>query len=149
MPNTGPDNSQQATSISKNDAFYILQNPRRRAVLRYLLEHEDEEQFTLSDLTEEVAAWEHETTVQELTYDERQRVYISLYQSHLPALDEYGIIEYDKARGTVAPTPLINVFDSYLDAGLHDATDYLSVGDTDESDSNKGLADALSELFRG
>jgi len=50
----------------------------------------------MCDVAEHVAAKEHETTVKQLLSDERQRVYIPLYQSHLPKLDEAGIIDYDK-----------------------------------------------------
>ncbi|MCO8247082.1 MULTISPECIES: hypothetical protein [unclassified Haladaptatus] len=68
----------------------------------------------MRDLAEQVAAWENETTVQALTSDERQRVYIPLYQSHLPKLDEEGIIEYNQSRGTIERTELADQLDRYL-----------------------------------
>jgi len=48
-----------------------------------------------------------ETAIENLSSNERQRVYISLYQSHLPKLDNHGIVTYDKDRGWVEPTPLV------------------------------------------
>ena len=68
----------------------------------------------MRDIAEQVAAWENETTIQALTSDERQRVYIPLYQSHLPKLDEEGIIEYNQSRGTVERTKLADQLDQYL-----------------------------------
>ena len=137
-------------SISKDDAFHLLQNARRRAVLRYLLEHDDTERFVMRDVAEEVAAWEHDTTVQQLVSDERQRVYIALYQSHLPKLDEHGLIEYNQSRGVIEPKPLIAAVEPYLADGLH-ADDDLTVGDGESAmasnETKSGLSNAVSTLF--
>ena len=137
-------------SITKDDAFHVLQNSRRRAVLRYLLEHDDTGRFVMRDVAEEVAAWEHDTTVQQLVSDERQRVYIALYQSHLPKLDDHGIIEYNQSRGVVEPTELLQVFEPYLEDGLHTTTDLEVPADAaTESDARPegGISETVSSLF--
>ncbi|WP_255194911.1 DUF7344 domain-containing protein [Halorarius litoreus] len=139
-----------ATEISKDDAFHILQNARRRAVLRYLAEHDDTDRFVMRDIAEEVAAWEHDTTVQQLVSDERQRVYIALYQSHLPKLDKHGVIDYNQSRGVVERTELTEVFEPYIDDGLH-ADSGLSAPESPDSDTESqesGLTTAVSTLFR-
>ncbi|APX96229.1 DUF7344 domain-containing protein [Natronorubrum daqingense] len=107
------------TSLEPDDIYHILQTQRRRDVLRYL--RRSDEPVVLSDLAEQVAAWEHETTVANLHSDQRQRVYISLYQSHLPKLDARGIIDYDKDRGTIRTNPPLEQFDPYL-TGLEDSS---------------------------
>jgi len=99
--------------LSQDDVFHLLQTPRRRYVLRYLKEREGP--VEMRDIAEQVAAWENDTTVEALTSDERQRVYIPLYQSHLPKLDEEGVVEYDQSRGIVERTELANRFDRYLE----------------------------------
>jgi hypothetical protein len=147
-----PDNqSSDGACISKDDAFHVLQNARRRAVLRYLSEHEETDTFVMRDIAEEVAAWEHDTTVQRLVSDERQRVYIALYQSHLPKLDEHGIIEYNQSRGIVEPTELTAAFEPYLDDGLH-ADSELAVpaepAERAERDDESSLTTAVSSLFK-
>ena len=86
--------------LSRDDVFDILRNSRRREVLRYL-DSLDDGETTLSDLAEEIAAKEHDTTVDAITSSQRKRVYIGLYQGHLPKMADRGIIEYDKNRGTV------------------------------------------------
>ena len=143
------DSSREAC-ISKDDAFHVLQNARRRAVLRYLSEHSEEDTFVMRDIAEEVAAWEHDTTVQRLVSDERQRVYIALYQSHLPKLDEHGIIEYNQSRGVVEPTELTAAFEPYLDDGLHADSELTVSPESDEpagSESESSLTTAVSSLF--
>ena len=101
-----------------DDTFHILQNERRRRVLQYLSETEGP--VDMRDIAEQVAAWEHETTVQQLTSDQRQRVYIALYQSHLPKLADFGIITYNRSRGVVERTPLADRIARYLNPGNAD-----------------------------
>ena len=111
----GPDNRPERTdsdALPRDDLYHILQNRRRRQVLRNLQDVEG--RVDMRGLAEEVAAWEHETTVDALSSDERQRVYISLYQCHLPKLDEHGIVAYDQSRGVVEPADRLDEFEPYL-----------------------------------
>ncbi|WP_457852007.1 DUF7344 domain-containing protein [Halalkalicoccus ordinarius] len=110
---TGSETPSRASSLSKDDTFHILQNERRRRVLRYLSDAEGP--VDMRDIAEQVAAWEHDTTVQQLTSDQRQRVYIALYQSHLPKLADFGLITYNRSRGVVERTPLADQIAWYLD----------------------------------
>lgn len=103
-----------SAELSLDDVYHLLQTKRRRDVLRYLRDADGPVQ--LRELAEQVAAWEQGTSVDDLNSNERQRVYISLYQSHLPKLDTHGIVDYDKDRGWVEPTPLTHRLDSYLEA---------------------------------
>lgn len=109
-----PRSSPRLDEFDKDHLFHILQNGRRRAVLRYLLGTEGES-FELGDIAEVVAAWENDICVREVTSTQRQRAYISLYQNHLPKLASYGVVEYDQPRGTVEPTPRVEQFAPYLE----------------------------------
>jgi len=42
-------------------------------------------------------------------------VYVSLYQAHLPKLDDFGAISFDRDRGTVERTPRTDELLRYLD----------------------------------
>ena len=116
--------------LSEDQIYHLLQNERRRNVLRYL--HDADEQVSMRDIAEQVAAWENDSTVQAITSNERQRVYIPLYQSHLPKLDEEEIIEYDQSRGTVRKTELADVLYDYLEPTVID-TDEVEDESEDES----------------
>lgn len=94
--------------------FEILSNQRRRLLLRYLDEL-SEETATLSDLAEHIAAIENETTSQGLTAQQRKRVYVGLYQCHLPKMASSGIVKFDKNRGTVSVGPNLDQLEPYLD----------------------------------
>ena len=104
-----------SVELGEDQVYHLLQNERRRNVLRYL--HDAEGTVSMRDIAEQVAAWENDSTVQAITSSERQRVYIPLYQSHLPKLDEEGIIEYDQSRGTVRKTDAADVLYEYLEPG--------------------------------
>lgn len=92
--------------------FGVLKNQRRRYVLRYLREHE--ERTALGTLAEQIAAWENDKRVNEITSTERKRVYVALYQCHLPKMDDVGVVSFNKSRTTVEPGANIALCDPYL-----------------------------------
>lgn len=100
-------------AVGRDALFHILRNERRRRTLRVLLAAE-EEPVTMRAVSEAVAAEEYDTTVDALSSDERQRVYITLYQSHLPQMADAGIIEYDQDRGLIYTTPCIGEFEAHI-----------------------------------
>jgi len=119
---TEADRLSEEPPFSKDEIFHLLQNERRRMVLRYL--RDTDGPVRMRDVAEQVAAWEHDTTVEELTSTQRQRVYIPLYQSHLSKLDEAGLIEYQQNRGIVERKPLADQVDQYLQLdSADDSTD--------------------------
>ena len=94
-----------ADDLSLSTTFELLKNRRRRETIAYLLEHDGSS--TLSDLAEHIAALENGIEIVELSSDQRKRVYIGLYQCHLPKLDKAGVIDFDKNRGTVVLNPSV------------------------------------------
>lgn len=84
-----------------DDMFDVLSNHRRRRVLTYL---EANETAVVGELAEHIASIENKKPVSALSSQERKRVYIALYQSHLPKMAAAGVVDYDKNRGTVSPT---------------------------------------------
>lgn len=88
--------------LPRDTLFDLLSSARRRYVVRHLLQHGGEAEFAA--LVDHVAALEVDTSTGELTADERKPVYVSLRQTHLPRLDEAGVVEYDQHRGTVSAT---------------------------------------------
>lgn len=98
--------------VAKDTIFDLLSSPRRRFILYYL--HEEGDGLTLQELADEVGAWEYEKPIDELTSQERKRVYVSLYQTHIPKLEDSGVIEYDADSGMIDLTSHIDEFGPYL-----------------------------------
>lgn len=105
------DGTEDVEQLTRSDVFHVLQAWRRRETLRFLLENDGE--ATLGDLADHIAAYETEGQVGST---ERKRVYVSLYQCHLPKLDDLGIVSFEQARGTVTATETIELLSPYLDA---------------------------------
>lgn len=135
-----------SASLSKDDAFHILQNPRRRAVLRYLYGPETPARVDVTDLAAAVAALEEGTTPEELDADDRRRVYIALYQTHLPKLHRHDIVEYDRSCGTVALELYARALAPFLDDGLHASETVPVVTDASEERSADMVGGLLSTL---
>ena len=96
---------------SKNTLFSVLSSHRRRYVL-YACNQADGE-TTLSDVAEQVAAWEYDKPINELTSAERKRVYTSIQQHHLSKLEDAGLITIDGDR--LASTAKAENLDVYLE----------------------------------
>jgi hypothetical protein len=82
------------------DIHDVLSNERRRMVISIL--REEKGQTTARELSERIA--EMETGQSPPPRNIRQSAYVSLHQTHLPKLDDLGIIHYDESAKTVALT---------------------------------------------
>ena len=107
------DGENEQDQLSRDLVFDVLKNRRRRYALHYL--RRAEETVQLSELAEQVAAWENDITVDAISAAERKRVYTALYQSHLPKLDDAGIVDYNQNRGIVELSEASEQLDPYLD----------------------------------
>lgn len=118
-----------------------LSSPRRRATVAYLAEHRDG--VGLRQLADEIGNREASVDAdEEKKRKVRQAVYVALYQSHLPVLEERGIVSTEQRSSGqgghfVKPGPMFERARSTLDAAegrLRDGGD-------------SGLADRLRELL--
>lgn len=76
----------------------IISNSRRRRVLGYLKEYSS---GSISEVSLYVAVREHGKDLEQLSEKEEKRVYVGLYQVHLPRLEDAGLIQYDVDTGEV------------------------------------------------
>lgn len=102
------------TGALDEDVLYgALSDKRRRYTLHYLKQIGDS--VPVQQIAEQVAAWENDKPIAELTSQERKRVYIALYQSHLSTMDSEGLIEYDDDAGEVELADELDAMDIYLE----------------------------------
>lgn len=109
-----PDNSEEGSSPQTDDAcngpqispsvldidyvFDALAHPRRRYLLYTLA---IETKWSLRELATKIAAWELEIPEETVRSDERDKVYISLYHTHVPKLKENQIINLNEQTETI------------------------------------------------
>lgn len=98
--------------LSRDLVFDILSSPRRRYLLYYL--NQQDEPVSIQELSARIAAWENDIPVDDLTSQQQKRVYVSLYQTHIPKLEDAGVAEYDQEEGTVRLTGQVGQIDQYL-----------------------------------
>jgi DNA-binding transcriptional ArsR family regulator len=101
----------QRIAIAESDIYHLLSNPRRRETLTVLLRRSNE--ITLRDLSEEIAATEAGVTPAPRPL--KQSVYNALHQTHLPKLDEFGLVTYDADRKIVRPCRQMRYVNRYMD----------------------------------
>ncbi|MFD1514274.1 DUF7344 domain-containing protein [Halomarina rubra] len=117
--NTYPKRETEREAPSGSELFSVIKNSRRRYVLTFLLT--ENRRVSLAELAVHIAAKENEISIGAVTSTQRKRVYVSLYQSHLPMLHEAGAVEYNDARKYAHPVENIEVFRPYL---LPESTGY-------------------------
>jgi hypothetical protein len=98
--------------VEMDEIFGVLGNQRRRYVLAYLKMTEGT--VTMSDLAEQIAAWECNKEIEQIDSQERKRVYVALYQCHLPKMADTSAIEYDRPRGNIESGEQFESFSYYL-----------------------------------
>lgn len=96
------------TGLDEGQIHELLRNNRRRAVLRIIYQQQN---ATARDIAEQIAT--EETGKSPPSRDDRQSVYISLIQTHLPKLDETGTIEYDERAKRVSLGPAVDQLAAY------------------------------------
>ena len=78
-------------SLDESEVYDILRNDRRRFVIDHL--RHDGDRATVGSLADRLAS--EESGEAPPPKNVRQSVYVSLHQTHLPRLDEAGVVTYD------------------------------------------------------
>jgi hypothetical protein len=102
----GTDGSGRNESIPTDDLFVVLKNDRRRATIRLLADRNGP--VSLSDVATHVADSGPDGD------GSYRSAYVSLQQSHVPLMEKYGVVEYDRESKTLARGPQFGPVVDYL-----------------------------------
>ena len=80
--------------------FAVLNNCRRRILIRLL---NDTDSLCLREAAEIIAAKENTLDRSEVTTDQRNSVYVVLYQTHAPTMDAANVATYDAQAKSLCP----------------------------------------------
>lgn len=98
--------------VPLDTCFEILAHERRQYVLRCLEMYETP--LALADLADEVARLEHGVeTLAEIPRENIKRIYMQIYHSHIPKLEDAGLLEYHQETDTVESTQRLSNFAPY------------------------------------
>jgi hypothetical protein len=103
---SGRNEIQQIVDDGLDDVFNLLSVSRRRQLILILADQAGQDGgLRLSDAAERVALSETGyESVDELPSQHRKRVYVSLYQNHVPILEEAGILTTGDGTDPLYPT---------------------------------------------
>ncbi len=94
--------------------FSVLADARRRCVLYCL--HTYDTPMSLPDIADEVACWERNTDLSEVSPEVVKRIYMSLYHTHVPLLVDAGIVTYDQDSDCLTLRPAFEHVEPHLQA---------------------------------
>lgn len=109
-PSDHPRREPVDTELSLDEVCDLVAVERRRLVIRAL---ELQNERALDELAERLAdiragpQWDNQ---------DRKRNYVSLYQAHLPTLEEHDVIEWDQRDGTIRRGPEFDAVLAVLNA---------------------------------
>lgn len=109
----GSDEKTATLPCSPSEAFDALANSRRRHILDGLYDAGIGEPIDVGELATTVAFIESDVRHEDLIdSQQRKAVYVAIYQTHVPKLASYGLVEADTGRPSEAAlatdiTPLI------------------------------------------
>lgn len=86
-------------TLSADEIFELLKNNRRREILYYL--EEADGSAAIKELARNIAAREHDVPASAVTDKQYKRVYVALVQTHVPKLENAGVIEFDEDEQTM------------------------------------------------
>lgn len=98
-------------SLAESEVFHILGNDRRRAIIQSLADRNG--RVDVSDIATQIA--ETESDANSVPNNLYKSVYVSLQQTHLPRLEEDGVITYDSDKRTIAPGENFTDVITYVD----------------------------------
>lgn len=110
---TGRHDKRNADQLSEETIFDVLRNRRRRYSLHYL--KQENGPVDVRELVDNIAAWENDKEEWGVSNDERQRVHVSMIQSHLPAMAEAELVDFDSDEKIVELTERAREIDIYLE----------------------------------
>lgn len=96
--------------LEECDIHEALSNDRRREVIRYV--NYIKGPVDISDVSEYIAEMESGRSPPPTNL--RKSVYVSLHQTHLPKLDDLGVVEYEPNSKIIKPNQYIDEFNSYI-----------------------------------
>lgn len=82
-------------NIAVKKTPYIINNPRRRGIMEYLIENDGTGE--LNDIIAHIV----ESEGKEMNSRTRKSVYVSLIQNHIPKLEEEEIIKYERRENKI------------------------------------------------
>ena len=101
----------RSSELDESQIHNVLRNERRRRTIEQLREYDGT--MTVDELAEHIATLESDESPAPRKV--RKSVYVSLHQTHLPKLDDLGIVEYDQQSKELRLTERAQEVEVYME----------------------------------
>lgn len=102
-------------NFNRDTLFHILSSHRRRMLIHIFRELEPGEEVSVGDLAVELASREVGKPADEMEEEGTHRFWVTIYQTHLPKLDEYGVVTFDKENSVATRGDRLNEVVGFLE----------------------------------
>jgi len=102
-----------ALGAGADSRFDVLSHARRRFVLVCLATYDDP--LTLPDVADELAVFEYDARLPEISAEHVAAIRTDLYHVHVPRMADAGLVEYSQERELVALADAAEELVSHLD----------------------------------
>lgn len=89
----------QNAEVNPDDLYDVVANPRRRFILRCLLEQS--KPMAMADMAVELTKRGENLPKDQISKDRVKSQYIELYHVHIPKMEAVGLLSYDAANRTI------------------------------------------------
>lgn len=89
----------QNAEVNTDDLSDVVANPRRRFILRCLMEQS--KPMAMADMAMELTKWEENLPKDQISKDQVKSQYIELYHIHLPKMEAVGLLLRDSDNNTI------------------------------------------------
>lgn len=107
------------TDLTTTTVSALLDDSRYLVMIKHLAKFDNKEGqsdgISMGSLVDRVAATENGITQLELTAAHRQSVWMSLCETHLPLLDEAGIVHWESKWHCIRPRQSVHILSTLLD----------------------------------
>lgn len=111
MDVVGPPMNLTRRTVSTDDALQLIANRQRRKILRSLHEG-DQPAIPLPVLVGELTDADTPSTHHSIGHE--SQTLVALTHDHLPKLDAYGVVSFDRSENVVAPGPEFDAVEPVL-----------------------------------
>ncbi len=112
------------SNLERDELHSILENSRRRAIVRYMKEF-PEENHELQQISDEIASLEENISIEEITKEGHKRYRTSVGQN-LSSLDDYGVINYDSKSHYFNRGENFSTVESYVEDSFYEPDPYIT-----------------------
>ncbi len=110
---TSTDRLRLERSPRRDDVSRVLGHDRRQTIVQCVRDADGE--VAVRTLVSRIADAEYDATIGSTILEQRQRVHAALRRTHLPLLEEYGLVEYERLSGLVFPAARLSDLESTLE----------------------------------